>query len=174
MQNLSKRASSRFYFLIIFWRWQHFLKIRNVTMSFDHEKEFLCLGRILAEVIWILGWFKQIHILPHFNTSFMTKSGYKNSSSVQDGTLLSPRYCVLPDREGRAPYSHAQIKTKKKSVKWLFTRFPIYNVLGCFPCVQVTSHLKCIGSVSVRSSVSCINMGVRIELTKSLIGRKIG
>jgi len=49
--------------------------------------------------------------------------------------------------------------------KWLFTRCPIQNVLGWFPCVQVTSHVKCIRLVSERSSLPCINIGVRIKLT---------
>jgi len=34
-----------------------------------------------------------------------------------------------------------------------------------FPCVQVTSHLKRIRLVSLRSSIPCINIGVRIEQT---------
>jgi len=38
-------------------------------------------------------------------------------------------------------------------------------VLGWFPCAQVTSHLKCIRLVYVRSSLPCVNIGVRIELT---------
>jgi len=41
---------------------------------------------------------------------------------------------------------------------------PHLNVLGCFPCVQVISHLKCTRLGSVRSSLSCINIGVRILL----------
>ena len=49
--------------------------------------------------------------------------------------------------------------------KWLFTRCPIWNVLGWFPCVQVISHLKCVRLVSERSSLPCINIGERIELT---------
>jgi len=52
-----------------------------------------------------------------------------------------------------------------KNTKWLFTRCSIENLLGLFPCVEVTSHLKCIRSVSVRFSLSCINIGKRIELT---------
>jgi len=31
------------------------------------------------------------------------------------------------------------------SKKWLFTRCPILNELGWFPCIQVTSYLKCMG-----------------------------
>ena len=38
-------------------------------------------------------------------------------------------------------------------------------ILGWIPCVQVTSHLKCNKLVSVRSSLPCINIGVRVELT---------
>ena len=34
-------------------------------------------------------------------------------------------------------------------------------------CVQVTSHLKCIRLVSVRSSLPRLNIGVRIELTQT-------
>jgi len=34
--------------------------------------------------------------------------------------------------------------------------------------VFVTSHLKCIRLVSVRSSLPCINTGVRIELTLNI------
>jgi len=41
-----------------------------------------------------------------------------------------------------------------------FTRCPIWNVLGWFRCVQVTSHLKCIRFVSMRSSLPYINMGI--------------
>ena len=37
------------------------------------------------------------------------------------------------------------------------------NVLGLFPCVQVTSHLKYIRVDSVGSSLPCINIGVRIN-----------
>ena len=51
--------------------------------------------------------------------------------------------------------------------KWLFTLFPIWNVLGWFSWVHVT-HFQCIRLVYVRSSIPCINTGVRIELTFSL------
>jgi len=44
------------------------------------------------------------------------------------------------------------------------------NVLGLFPSIQVTSHLKRIRFVSVRSSLPWINIGVRIELTFFLFG----
>jgi len=37
------------------------------------------------------------------------------------------------------------------------------KVLGWFPCAQVTSHLKCIRLVAVRSSLLFINIGVRTE-----------
>jgi len=40
-----------------------------------------------------------------------------------------------------------------------------WNVFGWFPCVQVTSHFKCIRFVSMRSNLPCINIGVQIELT---------
>jgi len=38
-------------------------------------------------------------------------------------------------------------------------------VMYWFPCVQVTSQIKCVRLVFVRSSLPCINKGVRIELT---------
>jgi len=56
--------------------------------------------------------------------------------------------------------------------KWLFTRCPIKNELGWFPCVQVTSYSECIRLVSVRSSLPCSNMGVRIEPTET-VKRKV-
>jgi len=37
----------------------------------------------------------------------------------------------------------------------LFTPCPTHNVLGWFPCVQVTFHVKCIALFSVRSSLPC-------------------
>jgi len=42
-------------------------------------------------------------------------------------------------------------------------------VLGWFPCVQVTFHVECTRFVSVRFSLPCINIDVRIELTKKII-----
>jgi len=46
-----------------------------------------------------------------------------------------------------------------------FTHCPSHYVLGWFPCVQVISHLKCLGLVSVLSSLPCIKIGVQIQLT---------
>ena len=44
-----------------------------------------------------------------------------------------------------------------------------FKMLGWFPCVQA-SNLKCIRSVSVCSNLPCINIGVRVKLTRNLLG----
>jgi len=41
---------------------------------------------------------------------------------------------------------------------WLFTRCPPKKLLGWVPGVQITSHLKCIGLVYVRSSLPVFAM----------------
>ena len=47
-------------------------------------------------------------------------------------------------------------------------------ILGSFPCVQVSSHLKCIKLVSLCFSLPCNNIGVRKVLTLKLIIIRVG
>jgi len=70
--------------------------------------------------------------------------------------------------------SRGIISLKLKKVFFCLFVFCFFGVTICslphlkcirFPCAQVTSHLQCIRLVFVRSSLSCINIGVQIELT---------
>ena len=91
----------------------------------------------------------------------------KISALTSQYPLWSEKIC---SKELRASSKKNPEKNDRESgfrvpTKWLFTRCPIQNVLGWFLCVQVNSHLNCVRFVSVRSSLPCTNIGVRIELT---------
>jgi len=52
------------------------------------------------------------------------------------------------------------------------TNHTLPHLIKCiklFPCVQVTSHFQCIRLVTVRSSLPCININLRIAKTDIII-----
>jgi len=89
------------------------------------------------------------------------EGGWKDVIVPRDQTPRS----VLPSTNIFRTAKRNPNPTKGIIKNGLITRCPICNVLGWFPCVQVTPHVKCIRLVSVRSSLPRINIDVRIKLT---------
>jgi len=119
---------------------------------FDKKRcEFLGKQRFLANNLIVGLTSSSQSKIPETISDPLKKNGFQEVIKHSHSNFVITACCILPQSNlHRSEY---------------FTRCPIENVFGCFPCVQVTSHLICIRLVSVRSSLPCITIGVCIELT---------